>query len=110
MGKRVFEKADFGLVQFGWQPQRSPLTLTLSPTKPEERGQEKTTATRSHRDLNHALISIFAAVIESGLEGSCANIDICLIRRTPCSFIAPFGNTAECCPGSWPKVFIRTAK
>ncbi len=68
--------------------------------------------------------SIFAAVIESGLEDSCANIDICLIRRIPCSFFAPFGDvvlttliklatktgTGECCPGSWPKVFIRTAK
>ena len=43
-----------GLVQLGWQPQRSPLTLTLSPTKPEERGQEKTTDTRSHRDLNQS--------------------------------------------------------
>ena len=54
--------------------------------------------------------SIFAAVIESGLEGSCANIDICLIRKIRCSFIAPFGHTGACCPGSWPKVFIRTAK
>ena len=56
------------------------------------------------------LTSILAAVIESGLEDCCANIDICLIRRIPCSFIAPFGITGECCPGSWPKVFIRTAK
>ena len=56
------------------------------------------------------LTSIFVAVIESGLEDCCANIDICSIRRIPCSFIAPSGIAGECCPGSWPKVFIRTAK
>ena len=54
---RSSNRTNFGLVQLESQPRRSPLTLTLSPAKPGERGPEKTLATRCHLVLNQARIA-----------------------------------------------------
>ena len=81
---RIVFSAWFNL---GSCPRRSPLTLTLSPAKPEERGQEKSPATQGHRRLNQAnyrqaqakLVEYFGTV--KRLSGLCLTERFCPTER-----------------------------